>query len=411
MPRVAFPPILPRERPARIASVTVSTHPFLLEALLRAWPWIVFPVVVLWRARHSSSLDDVPDAPPADPPLVSIVIPARNERRNVEACLRSVLRSRWPRLEVILVDDHSSDGTLQLAEAVAAGDPRLRVVRNPDLPADWFGKQWACFNGAAAARGTILGFVDADTRLADDLVPRTVNALLARGADLLSVAGRQELGSFWERVVQPQIFSVLLARFGGTETVSRARKPVDKIANGQCLFVRRAAYEAIGGHAAVRHNVAEDLKLAQRFCAEGLAVHLVLGVRQLSTRMYTSLRELVRGWRKNVYAGGRESVPGGAPGRRLFPLLLLLPPLYWLLPPALLALHLAGLAGHAAAVIGVAGTLASLAYWVGVYLASGLSPLYALTYPLGALVMLGICLQAIARGPNVSWKGRAYVSR
>ena len=353
----------------------------------------------------------MPGVAPDDAPLVSIVIPARDERRNIERCVRAVLASDWPRLEVIVVDDHSADDTAALAEAIARGDGRLRVLRNPDLPEGWFGKQWACSNGAAAARGTIIGFLDADTAIAPDLVTRTVNALRARGADLLSVAGRQELGSFWERIVQPHIFTVLLARFGGTETVSDARRPVDKIANGQCLFVRRDAYEAVGGHAAVRHTVAEDLRLAQHFCAEGRRVHLVLGVEQLSTRMYTSLRELVRGWRKNVFAGGRDSVPGGAVGRLLFPVLLVLPPLYWLLPPLLLVLGALGVVSPLARDVGLVATGASLVFWLTTYVAFGLSPLYALLYPLGALVMLGICLQAIARGSSVSWKGRAYVSR
>ena len=383
----------------------------LLELLQFTWPWVLLPPLLALRARHSRSLDDYPEAAPDDPPLVSVIVPARDEAHNIGRCVRSILDNRWPRLELIVVDDHSTDGTADVAREVAGGDARLIVVANPELPADWFGKQWACATGARTARGSILAFVDADTALAPDLVPRTANAMLARGADLLSVAGRQELGSFWERVVQPQVFSVLLARFGGTETVSRARRPVDKIANGQCLFVRREAYDAVGGHASVRHNVAEDLKLAQHMTAEGRQVHLVLGVEQLSTRMYTSLRELVRGWRKNVFAGGRESVPLGAAGRMLFPLLLLVPPLYWLLPPLALLLALAGVGGAALLALGVVGTAASLLWWAIVYFTIDESPLYAFTYPLGALVMLGISLQAIARGRNVSWKGRAYVSR
>jgi chlorobactene glucosyltransferase len=382
-----------------------------LDLLRATWAWVLLPPVLLLRARGSKSLDDYAEAATAGAPLVSVIVPARDEARNIGRCVRSILASRWPHMELIVVDDHSSDGTGTIALEAATGDARLRVVANPDLPPDWFGKQWACATGAREARGTILAFLDADTAIARDLVGRTTNAMLERGADLLSVAGRQELGSFWERVVQPQVFSVLLARYGGTETVSRARRPVDKIANGQCLFVRREAYEAAGGHASVRHNVAEDLMLAQHMAAEGRQVHLVLGVEQLSTRMYTSLRELVRGWRKNVFAGGRESVPFGAVGRLLFPVLLLLPPLYWLLPPVALVLALAGIGGPTLLAIGVIGTAASLLWWTLVYLAIGESPLYALGYPLGALVMLGISLQAISRGSNVSWKGRAYVSR
>jgi chlorobactene glucosyltransferase len=375
-----------------------------------AWPWLALPLVTAWRVRGSRSLDDESDALPDDAPLVSVVIPARNERANIERCLRSVLASRYAPLEVIVVDDHSDDGTGDLARAIASHDPRLRVVENPALPDGWMGKQWACATGARQARGAIVCFADADTTHAPDLLPRAVAAMRSRHADLLSVAGRQELGTFWERVVQPQVFAVLASRYGGTESVNRSPRVSDKIANGQCLLVRRSTYETLGGHALVRDSVAEDLMLAQRFFAAGKTVTLVLGTEQLATRMYTSLREIVRGWRKNIFAGGREAVPGGALGRAVFPLLLISPPLMMLAPPVLLALGALGLAPASLVPWTAVATVASLLWWTLVYRAFGLSILYALTYPLGAAVLLGISVQAIVRGSRVAWKGREYVA-
>jgi chlorobactene glucosyltransferase len=241
-----------------------------ISDLAPALPWIAFPIFAVWRVGRRTTLDRFPEAAPADGPLVSVIIPARNERRNVERCLRSVLAARYPALEVFLVDDHSEDGTGAIARSIAASDARLRVLESPPLPAGWFGKQWACATGAGAARGDVLLFADADTEQAPDLIARAVSAKRALGADLLSVAGRQELGSFWERLLQPQIFSILLVRFGGTEGVNRARRPEDVIANGQCFLVRRASYDAVGGHAAVRDKVAEDLMLAQATRRAGL---------------------------------------------------------------------------------------------------------------------------------------------
>ena len=136
----------------------------------------------------------------------------------------------------------------------------------------------------------------------------------SRKADLLTVAGAQELGSFWERMIQPQVFAIMLARYGGTEVVNESRRATEKIANGQCIFVTRAAYTETGGHGAVRDKVAEDLAMAQLWFTLGRRSFLVLGLTQLSTRMYTSLRELVEGWGKNIYAGGRDTVPFGAFG-------------------------------------------------------------------------------------------------
>lgn len=377
--------------------------------LLLASPWVVLPIVAVLRMRGSRTLDDESSTPPDGAPLVTVVVPARDEAHNIGRCVRSILASTYPRLEVVVVDDHSTDGTGDIARQAAAGDARLRVLANPDLSGGWFGKQWACANGAAAARGELLLFADADTAQAPDLITRLVNAQRARDADLISVVGHQELGTFWERLVQPQVFSILAVRYGGTEAVGTSPRATDKIANGQCLMMRRSTYERLGGHAAVKDKVAEDLAMAQRTFRAGGRVALVLGARQLSTRMYTSLRELVRGWRKNIYAGGRDAMPGGRLGRALFPVVFPLPALMALAPPVCLAIGLA--IGHESLTLWAAAcTVAQVLWWGAVSLAFGISPLHALLYPLGALVLLGIMLQAIARGQRVEWKGRGYVS-
>ncbi|HET7456004.1 MAG TPA: glycosyltransferase family 2 protein [Gemmatimonadaceae bacterium] len=395
---------------SRLAPTAAAAAWSLLAA---AWPWIVFPLVALWRVRGSRSLADVSPTSPAAAPLVSVIVPARDEARSIERCLRSLIATRYPHVEFVVVDDHSSDGTGDLARRASEGDPRLRVVVPPPLPDGWMGKQWACATGAELARGAILCFADADTIHAPDLLPRAVNAMRTDGAALLSVVGRQELGGFWERAVQPLVFAVLAARFGGTERVTRSPRVEDKIANGQCLLVTRAAYDAAGGHAAVRDRVSEDLVLAQRvFAAAGhdgpRRVSLILGGDQLATRMYRSLGELIRGWRKNMYAGGAESTPPRSLARLIFPLMILFPPAMLLLPPALLALFSLGVVGADTARWAAVAALSTLAFAVVPYRRARLSPLWALAYPLGASVLLVIVVQAIARGRRVSWKGRAY---
>jgi chlorobactene glucosyltransferase len=379
-----------------------------LAPVLYAAPWVLAPILAIVRARSSRSLDEERPDPPRDAPLVSIVIPARNESRNIAACLASALASTYPRLEVVVVDDHSTDDTGVIAAAIAARDPRVRVVVPPPLPGDWFGKQWACASGAATAKGTILGFLDADTRPAPDLVTRVVNAMTRRDADLLSVAGTQELGGFWERLVQPQVFTILLQRYGSTERVNRSRFVSDKIANGQCLWVRHDAYDAVGGHGAVRDKVAEDLALAQQWFRAGRTVSLVLGLDQLSTRMYTSLRELIEGWGKNVFAGGRDAMPFGTLGRAIFPVLLLTPALFQLVPPVVLALGLSGHVGSSTLTWAAIATGANLVWWALVYAWLRISPAYALLHPLGAAVLLYVVVRAMVRGRRVRWKEREY---
>lgn len=383
-----------------------------LPAILGSLPWILPPLITWLRLRNSRSLTDVSDVPPANPPLVTVIVPARNEARNIEQCVSSILAATYPNIELIVVDDSSTDGTSGIARQAAGSDPRVTIVTNEPLPESWFGKQWACAAGARLARGSVLQFTDADTIHAPDLVTRSINAMVRTDADLFSIAGRQELGGFWEKVIQPQVFTILSMRYGGTESVNQSTLVSNKIANGQCIFVKRESYEAIGGHASVRSSVAEDLMLAQCFFAARKKVVLMLGVDQLSTRMYASLGEIIRGWRKNVFAGGLDSVPFGRVGRTLLPLALLLPPMMELLP--VLALSLAGLGmptGAALLLWATISTAATLVWWLVVYITVKENPLYALAYPLGALVLLYIFVTAVIRGRRVSWKGRTYISR
>jgi chlorobactene glucosyltransferase len=381
-------------------------------AVLWSLPWIIPPVVTYFRLRHSRSLDDESDMPPGNPPLVSVIVPARNEAHNIARCVTSILSTTYPNLELIVVDDSSTDGTAQIAREATLRDPRARIVTSPPLPEGWFGKQWACATGAKIARGSVLQFTDADTVHGADLVTRSMNAMRRNRAQLFSVAGRQELGGFWEKVIQPQIFTILSMRYGGTESVTKATSVSNKIANGQCIFVTHDSYNAIGGHASVRTSVAEDMMLAQRFFAARKRVVLMLGLDQLSTRMYASLGEIISGWRKNVFAGGLDSMPFGKVGHTLFPLFLLMPPLLELLPPLALVLALFGFATSGTLMLwaAISGGV-TLLWWIVVYVTIRGSPLYALVYPLGALILLYIFFTAVIRGRRVSWKGRTYISQ
>lgn len=379
-----------------------------LVAVALALPWIALPLVVLARARRSRSLDEYPNHPPDDSPLVSVIIPARNESRNIERCVRSVLASSYPRVEIIVVDDHSTDDTGDTLRRIADDGARLHVVVPDALPAGWFGKQWACTAGFSASVGDVVAFLDADTWQASDLVTRAVNAMRERNADLLTVAGTQVLGSFWERLVQPQVFGIMLARYGGTELVNQSLRVSDKIANGQCIFFRRGAYVDIGGHEAVRDKVAEDLALAQMFFVRGKRTVVLLGLRQLSTRMYTTLRELSDGWGKNLYAGGMDAMPAGAFGRALYPLALVLPAMSGVIPPLLVALSLFGVVSGGVTLWASIVSLTNLIWWLIVYVRLGQSILYALLYPIGAAVLLYITVGSVVRGRRVEWKGRTY---
>ena len=377
--------------------------------ILASAPWLLGPLLMLYRVRGSPALEnDSPDIPPA-PPLVSVIVPARNEAHNIERCVRSILRSEWPALELIVVDDRSDDGTGSMVRELAANEARLRVVSGAPVPDGWFGKQWACEQGARGARGSTLIFTDADTVHAPDLLSRTMHAMRTRSLDFFSVAGFQKLGSFWERVVQPQVFYMIAARYGGAGEVNRARRARDKIANGQYLCFTRAAYERVGTHESVRTKAAEDLALAQRVQELGLTGEIAIAPDQLSTRMYTSLAEIVNGWTKNIVTASVDTLPRRALLRLLLPLLLVIIPLMHLAPVLTLVAAVVVPIVRPVVLWAVTCTVLLALWWAFVYVrAFRQSPLYALTLPLGAVVVLFIIVRATVRGRGVEWKGRRY---
>ena len=381
---------------------------------LAALPWLLVPLVLLrplYVSRSALSLEDYPAVVPHAPAFVSVVIPARNEARNIESCVRCILASTWPHFEIVVVDDHSSDRTGDIARRLEHEDSRVHVANAPDLPAEWFGKQWACHTGALHARGATLLFTDADTRHGTELLARSMNAMRLRAADLLSVGGTQTLETFWERLLQPHIFAMILARFGSPELMSRSTNPYHKLANGQFMLMRRETYNATGGHTAVRSHVAEDLRMAQEWTRQGFSVQLVPGLDHMSTRMYHGFREIASGWGKNIYAAGRDTLPLGPMGRTVLRLLYPAPLLWEIVPAAAIIAALSGIVSPAAGLWGAIAYVATSTYWLVMHRLMRAPLPYAFLHPLASLSVFGIFARAAWKGDRVEWKGRGYMSQ
>jgi chlorobactene glucosyltransferase len=370
--------------------------------LLPALPWLV-PFAGLFRL--ASNLPNLSNVASASGPLVSVIIPARNEAATIETVVHSVLATTYADVELLVVDDRSTDETAAIIGRLAEEDGRVRAIGGEPLPDGWYGKPWACFQGYRAARGELLLFTDADTRHSRELLARAVGALQARQADLVTVAPRQRCESFWERLVMPQVWLLLGLRYHPAR-VNRARRERDVIANGQFILVTRLGYEAVGTHEVVKHEVAEDLGLAQAYFRAGRRMHFAFAERLMQTRMYHGLPDLVEGWSKNMYLGGRRSFPHDRVLRALVPLMLVGSFVFWLVPPvALLATGGSGPIGTAA----IVATVASALFWVLVSVGMRIPPQYGLGYPLGAVVALGIAVRSIWRGERrVEWRGRMY---
>jgi len=371
--------------------------------LLPALPWVL-PFATLPRlARRTPSLIDVR---PEAGGLVSVVIPARNESSTIATVVGSILATTYHPIELIVVDDRSTDDTAAIVERFS--DPRLRLVKGERLPDGWYGKPWACLQGYRAAKGEILLFTDADTWHAPELLARAVGALQREKAGLVTVAPLQRCVTFWERVVMPQIWLLLALRYH-PGAVNRARRERDVIANGQFILTTREAYEAVGTHAAVRHQVAEDLALAQAFLRHGRKLHFTFAERLMETRMYQGLSQLIEGWSKNIYLGGRRSFPHEPALRGLVPVMLIVAMLFWLLPPAVLLGSAVEPRLTALAPAALLATAFAAAFWMLICHGMQIPAVYGLAYPLGALMALYIILRSTWRGGRrVEWRGRVY---
>lgn len=341
-------------------------------------------------------------------PRVAVVVPARNESRNIASCLDGLRRQFYPndRLQLIVVDDNSTDDTAAIVRRIASEDDRVTLIDAGALPPGWAGKPHACWRGANGAAAEWLCFVDADTRAAPALLRTAVVAAQRRSLAMLSLAPLQELSSFHDRLLLPLGFLIIAA----TQDVTRltGTSPGGAVANGQFILVEAKAYFALGGHAAVRAAICEDRALACRFFDGGRRLAMLGGETLICAHMYRGARELWQGLSKNLVEtfGGVIRTLAIAAGTVA---------VVWA-PPALtvLALRRSIIAPEPAAIAAfvVAGivTAALLVMLMGVASYFHIPIWYALVAPLGALMAAAIALNAVlwrTRG-RVVWKGRIY---
>ena len=352
---------------------------------------------------------DAPGLPGEDARFVSIIVPARNESENIRPCLASLLALDYPRLEVIVVDDRSTDDTADLIRHMARADDRLRLVQVEELPEGWTGKTHALHCGVGHAKGTWLLFVDADTTLHRQNLRVLLQYASEEKADLVSLIPGQRYDSFWEKIVQP-VAGLLLLIYYWLPKVNSAAYPTHAFANGQYILIRRRAYLEQGGHQAVRAELLEDIALARRVKAAKGELRVVMTPELTITRMYTSLWEIVRGWSRIFYA----AVPGRA-WRLLVSVVFLS------------AFHISGyviaLAAGIALGCGATGPLTWTALGLGLGHVAGVSlvmsrlyrfghtPLkYILGYPLACGVMVTVLCRAyyLSYTHRVTWRDTTY---
>ena len=334
----------------------------------------------------------------ADAPLVSVLVPARDEEASIAACVDALLAQDYPSLEIIVLDDDSTDSTA----ALAGRHPRVHVVAGAPRPTGWTGKNWACHQLAVRARGEVLCFVDADTLLSPDAVSRALGELRDDDLGLVSMLLKTDTGTVAEVVLMPMVNHALLALLPAA-LMEQPAHPNLAVALGPFVMVRRTAYDAAGGHAAAPEHIVDDVQLARSVKAAGHRVALRNGTTLIRTRWYSGFREIWDGFSKNAY-GGLAYRPGVA----LAALLIVAPAL--MLPFLRLG---AGLT--------IGGAIAIPALQVGLILSTraitsraGRDPLWSI--PLHP-VMIAVWAGALARsmvlartGREIEWKGRKYAT-
>ena len=374
----------------------------IIYQILVLFSLLVFLAIVL---RNLLDLLPLPTDTPEETPFVSVLVPARNEALNIERCVRSLLQQDYKAFEILVLDDASTDATPELLHAlVNESFGCLHTLQGQALPDGWHGKSWACFQLARQAKGELLLFTDADTMHQPDALRRSVAALQATRADMLSLTPFQELGSFWEKLVVPLVYFILMC-FLPLRLVWRSRNPAFSFANGQFILFRRDFYDSINGHAAVKGNIVEDVWLCMAVKKAGGTVVAFNGTDTVSCRMYRNGKEVWEGFSKNLFAGLGYKTPV------LFTMIVMTALLY--IAPYLFLVRSLFVAEFSISLFWFPLSQIFVVYLSRIIIALAFrQPLPAvLLHPLSQALLLAIAMNSfysIKFGKGAQWKGRNY---
>lgn len=345
---------------------------------------------------------------PENPPLVTILIPAKDEAQRIAGCIERIMAQDYPNFQIIVVDDRSTDRTGVILDEIAAKTERLRVVHiEPgDLPPGWLGKCHALAKAEKLVAGSWLLFVDSDVSLQPDALSRSLAVGIQRNYDALSILTRLECHTFLERLILP----IAAAAWAVMNLASATNDDESQVAvaNGQFFLIRREAYEKVGGHEAVRNQITEDVELMRLLKGAGFITRLQFGEHLASTRMHSNLGQMFHGWGR-IYSGTNRRSP-------------------WRILTAMTFLIICGLSVYPVLAFGITqmiahrenpfliGSIAHLlllsAYLTLVYHTAGVAKRYVWLFPLAVAFMLpifGFALRMCRTG-RLQWRGTQYAA-
>lgn len=376
--------------------------------IVAAWP--IRHIAITWIfSRFDVLTRRSPGFVAANPPLVSAIIPAKDEQAVLSECLDSVRAQNYPNLEILVVDDRSTDDTPEITRQAAALDPRVRLISIRHLPDGWTGKTHALQVSTNDARGQWFWFLDADTRHAPESLSVMMEYARSHDAALVSLVPEMRCETFWEKVVQPLAGIVLMRSFPLFDVNNDHKKMA--FANGQYILIRHDAYHAAGGHESVRDRFVEDIYLAKRVKALGYSIRTATSTEISSTRMYTNLPQIVRGWSRILYdALGRRSLP--LVGKVVEPLIFSQSgDIALVVAVALLLLGMAGSFAWWLLILSLIHQVLKTTVLYRMYkFSSPKTAIYAVWYSLAGIILVWICARSIymCLTGRVTWRGTVY---
>ncbi|MCC6796035.1 MAG: glycosyltransferase [Candidatus Hydrogenedentes bacterium] len=332
---------------------------------------------------------------------VSVLVPARNEESRIAQCLDTVLTQGEVVGEVLVYNDHSTDATGRIVDEFSRRDARVRTIDSLPLPADWCGKNYACFRLAHAARSPWLLFIDADVRLSPGAVEAAVSEALQRDATMVSLWPRISVGGFWEKILMPMLNFVVFTAYPSWLALKRPDASFG-LAHGACILAHRDTYMRVGGHEVVRDEIFEDTRLARAWRQCGHSSICLDGQELVCVRMYESLGEIWRGFQKNFYTAFHSRV--------MFWFFLLVHACVFTFPFFALPVCVVRGGGYGAWAISVISIIAAR---FALAMRFRQPAWTALFHPIAQTVLIALGLSSCWRcvtGKGVEWKGRSYRS-
>jgi chlorobactene glucosyltransferase len=234
-------------------------------------------------------------------PLISVLIPARNEGKNIKRCLLSLIRQDYSRIEILVLDDNSTDNTAEVVEELSKKDKRIQLYHGKELKKGWMGKNYACHQLSEYARGEYFIFTDADTLHFPDSISSSLASLIRYDLDALSVFAKQIMVTMHERMMVP-FGNYMILCFMPLYLIRKAKSTLFSVAIGQFMLFKREVYEKIGGHKSVKKEVLEDIKISRQVKKYGYKFMIFDGRNNLYCRMYRNFRGVVSGYSKVLFA-------------------------------------------------------------------------------------------------------------